>query len=347
MKFTIGNKAAVKAYDFDAAVEAIADGYSRMSDAYEQLVAAEGRCAEAEQVMENCNAALEAIQRFGVTNTTMAVFNGEGNLDQALGLESLDVSALESLSTTTKKLRKEKYVAGLEGKVDELWGKFVQFLKDLWEKIKRFFKELLDSNAKYVRLVTEAVKLGTYNGIDEKSDKKMSLITPTMCTKCLDAAAELLRVVKLGATAAVIPTPDANILKDVGMTVADGKIDSSKLNDTIKKVSGTFAECKWTKQAVKGIADGFVKCAVGADLKAAMQAIDKTAQTAIDVANKAKDDAKAAEAAKAKKAAMVSASSYISAYKKLVDRVGTTLVAIAKMPKTAKPEEPKKDPDAE
>lgn len=135
MKYQVSTGAApaAKKFDFDKAMESLTATYERLGEASENLLAVDASLAEVSQVMEDCGSALKSIQTFGVAKENMSLLNGSNNaLDDALGLEHLDINAIESLSDSTKKALKKSYEAGLEGVISDAWDKFVAFLKKMW-----------------------------------------------------------------------------------------------------------------------------------------------------------------------------------------------------------------------
>ena len=344
MKYSIGStqKPVASKFDFAAATEALTDSYLRLSDAYEQVVAAEGRVAEVEMAMDNCKSAVESIEKFGVTATTMAVFNGSNELDQILGLENLDLEAIESLGAAVKKVRKENYVSGLEGKLSEYWGKFVQFLKDLWAKIKRWFKELFDKNAKAVRIVNEAQKKGVFKYLPK--DKKAKMLSPAQVSAALKAADAILDCVKAAAKAS-FPAPSAEVLKAAGLKLGEGnKIEKSEDYATVFEKK-EISVGDWASQA-DGIAKTFAACAIGSKAKEAVSGVDKAFADAIKAAEDAakadgaSDEAKKApgELAKTRKEDVSRANQYIDIYNTLVSVAANTMVTLANMGNKANPD---------
>lgn len=332
MKYSIGStQKPVKPFDFAAATEALTDTYIRLGDAYEQVVAAEGRIAELEMMMDNCKSAVQSIEKFGVTATTMAVFNGSNELDQALGLESLDLSAVESLGSSVKKIRKQNYISGLEGKLAEYWKKFVEWLKDLWGKIKRWFKELFDKNAKAVRIVNEALSKDAFKYLPQ--DKKAKMLSPAQVTLALDAALNVLSVVQSS-----FGKLDASKLEAAGYKVGEGgKLEKGeKFNEIFEKKE---IEVKaWIAEATK-IAQRFGGVAVGSEAKKFAQAADKVMADAVKAAEDAAkadgatDEQKQAATAKATERKNQAAlfNQYLSVYNSLVSLAGNTLVTLANM----------------
>lgn len=332
MKYSIGSvKQVAKPFDFGAATEALAESYIRLGDAYEQVVAAEGRVAELEMMMDNCKSAVQSIEKFGVTATTMAVFNGSNELDEALGLENLDLEAIESLGASVKKVRKENYVTGLEGKLSEAWGKFVQFLKDLWNKIKRWFKELFDKNAKAVRIVNEALSKDAFKYLPQ--DKKAKLLTPAQATLALDAALNILSVVQSS-----FGKLDAAKLEAAGYKLGEGnKLEKTeKFNEIFEKKEIEVKD--WIAKATE-VAKRFGGVAIGSEAKKFAASADKVMAEAVKAAE---DAAKADGATEEQKTAATTKATerknqallfnqYLSVYNSLVSLVGNTLVTLANM----------------
>ena len=332
MKYSIGStQKPVKPFDFAAATEALTDTYLRLGDAYEQVVAAEGRIAELEMAMDNCKSAVQSIEKFGVTATTMAVFNGSNELDQVLGLENLDLGAIENLGASVKKIRKQNYVSGLEGKMSEMWGKFVQWLKDLWGKIKRWFKELFDKNAKAVRIVKEALAKDAFKYLPQ--DKKGKMLTPAQANIALDAALNILSVVQ----SSFGKLDDAK-LSAAGIKIGEGgKLEKTeKFNEIFEKKEIEVKE--WIAGAT-AVAKRFEGVAVGSEAKKFAQSADKVMADAVKAAeDAAKADGATDEQKEAAKKAATDRKNqatlfnqYLSVYNTLVSMVGNTLVGLANM----------------
>ena len=332
MKFTIGNAAPRKSFNFAAATEALSDSYLRLGDAYEQVVAAEGRIAELEMTMDNCRCAVQAIEKFGVTATTMAVFNGSNELDAALSLEALDIASIESLGASVKKIRKENYVSGLEGKISEYWNKFVAWLKDLWGKIVRWFKELFDKNAKAVRIVTEAKNAGAFKNL-ANSDKKGKILSPDQVGTLLTAADDVMAYV---ASEGEADATKLSGLTNAGIIVGEGgKLTKDK--DFAAKFEKKETEFKTWAGKADSLVEQFSKCATGSAAKKMVADMDKNFKAGIDAAKKAasaegageEEKKKAEELAKTRREKLSKCNAAISIYNTLVSMAGNTLVALA------------------
>jgi len=335
MKYSIGSvkPVAVKPFDFAAATEALTDTYVRLGDAYEQVIAAEGRIVEAEMAMDTCKSALASIEKFGVTATTMAVFNGENELDAALSLEALDLESIESLGATVKKVRKENYISGLEGMVSDGWKKFVAMLQKMWEAIKRWFKELFDRNAKYARIVKEAMDKKVFVKFTTTGkDKKFKLLSKDQMNAALAAIDELMKAANSVNFQSLAPTaPSADVLGKAGLKVDEnGKVVKAdnfgtvfeKKEDTLDKLIGSNAD-------IEMLGKKFVEVTAGGGIKNAAKNVEKMYSTLIKGAQDAKDDAgKQAEVTR-KKQELPKVQSYVTAYNTLVGLVGNCLVTIA------------------
>ena len=133
----------VKPFEFTSAMTSFSQSLEEMHAAYDAVVAAEGRVLEMEECLNDCHNALKSIKAYGVNRTNMSVLNSNGKLDAALGLENLQLEALESLSEASKKLLQTKYVAALEGLQDDnqksLWQKIKDFIAKMWAWIKSWF----------------------------------------------------------------------------------------------------------------------------------------------------------------------------------------------------------------
>ena len=272
----------------------------------------------------------------GVTATTMAVFNGSNELDQVLGLESLDLEAIESLGAAVKKVRKENYVSGLENKVSEYWAKFVQFLKDLWAKIKRWFKELFDKNAKYARLVDEAQKAGVFGKINYgDKDKKLSLISKAQFDAANAAAKALVAACSVGLDGKVNP-PDAKVLAAAGFKLdGDKAVKADDFADKFKKEEKSLGEHFGSGSNVVQAVKDFKELAIGSKVKETVTNFDKAMTAMIKEAEAAEDDEGKQARVKEKKEGLPKLQSYLAAYNTLVGIMGNCLVTIVNKAKKA------------
>ena len=333
MKYTIDSSVQRK-FDFSAATEAITESYIRMGDAYEQVVAVEGRIAEIETAMDNCKCAVQAIEKFGVTATTMSVFNGSNELDDALGLEHLDIAAVESLGQSVKKVRQQQYTAGLEGKVGEYWDKIVKWLKDFWAKVKRWFAELFERNARVIRLVNEAKAAGVFKQL-ANSDKKAKMLSPDQVNKLISAALTLDVIISNDGEAT-----QANLAKLAAVGIKQGEggklvktEDFATLNARKEVAIKDWASTAEVRASELG------KCMVGSDVKKMAADVEKKFAAAIKDAEAAAKatptDAAAADKAQKTRAAVVRANSAAVLYSALVGMAGNALVTLANYGKSA------------
>ena len=330
MKYSITSAAPAKKFDFAAATEALSDSFLKMGDAYEQIVATEGQIAELETALDNCNCAIQAIEKFGVSATTMAVFNGSNELDRVLGLEDLDISAIESLGQSVKKVRQEQYTAGLESKVGEYWQKFIAMLQRMWEAIKRWFKELFDRNAKYARIVKEAMDAKVFVKFSTTGkDKKYRLLSKDQILTAFAAIDELTKAANSVNFQNLAPTePNASVLEKAGFKLDGGKaVKAEKFAETFEKKEGTLAQLFGANFDLNELGKKFVEVTAGGGIKNAAKNVEKMYATLISNAKAAKDDAGKQAECQRKKQELPKVQSYVAAYNTLVSLVGNTLVA--------------------
>ena len=160
--------------NFAAAVEALTESLDRMSSAYDDLKAAEGRVLECESVITNATMAVESIKQFGIAAQNMALLNGKDHdLDRALGMEDLDITSIETLSAATKDMLKSQYLTGLEGKTAEFFKALVERVKAFFAKLVGWLKELFTGTNK----VKELVKALKFDGTGWKTDAKVSALS--------------------------------------------------------------------------------------------------------------------------------------------------------------------------
>ena len=228
---------AKKPFDFVAAQEALSESLERAQIAYSDLVAAEGRVAEVELVLENCAQALKSINKFGLTEQGMEMFNGaDHDLDAALGLENLAIESLATMSSATKDALKAQYVAGLEGKMGDIWNTMVARVKEFLAKLLTWLKEFFTGTAKLMRMVKETSFEGELNG-----DKKITGLS-------YDDAQKLLVKDLNGAV-----TTLERIEKNAKEEATSGEIALPE------KKEGTIKELGWDAGKAKSLADIFSK----------------------------------------------------------------------------------------
>lgn len=218
-----------KPFDFVAAQEALSESLDRAQVAYSDLVAAEGRVAEVELVLENCSQALKSINKFGLTEQGMELFNGANHdLDTALGLESLAIESLSTMSAATKDALKAQYVAGLEGTMSDVWKTMVERVKEFFAKLLTWLKEFFTGTAKLMRMVKETSFEGELDG-----DKKISGLSyddaQKLLVKDLTGAATTLERIEQNAKEAAttgeitLPEKKEGTLKELGWDAGNAK----------------------------------------------------------------------------------------------------------------------------
>ena len=143
----------VKPFEFASAMESFSQSLGELYASYDAVAAAEGRVVEMEECLRDCSDALESIKAHGVNRISMGVLNRDGKLDEALGLESLNLEALESLSDASLKLLQTKYTAGLEDLQSENQKTFIAKVKDFIVKLWTWIKAWFVNDAKSIELV--------------------------------------------------------------------------------------------------------------------------------------------------------------------------------------------------
>ena len=160
-----------KPFNFDAAYEALEQSFRKASDAYEALVTSGSAVEEFEACLRDGAAALESIKKYGVTPQNMSLINEGNQLDKALGLEALDMTAIESLSESTKKLLQDNYTKGLEALGSENLKSFVQAIKDFFKKILEWLKERFFGLSRLTKILENTKIEGELDG-----EKKITAI---------------------------------------------------------------------------------------------------------------------------------------------------------------------------
>lgn len=337
MKYQVSTGAApaAKKFDFDKAMESLTATYERLGEASENLLAVDASLAEVSQVMEDCGSALKSIQTFGVAKENMSLLNGSNNaLDDALGLEHLDINAIESLSDSTKKALKKSYEAGLEGVISDAWDKFVAFLKKMWEAVKRFFIELFNRDVKMKRLIGELIKSKDINKIDEEAT------APAGCAK----AADVIQAIKLLANLEKnFKLDSANWLDDqfdkskVTFGIKDGKrgqytsLTGGKLPDSKAKEGATLKDLGWDTTKVMEAAQGAQSVAGTPNQMKAMKELETKYAGLVAEAEKAKDDKAKQKEVKDMGDKLAAYKDAVQVYENLLGKVDSCVVKILEL----------------
>lgn len=312
-----------KPFNFDAAYEALEQSFRKASDAYEALVTSGSAVEEFEACLRDGAAALESIKKYGVTPQNMSLINEGNQLDKALGLEALDMTAIESLSESTKKLLQDNYTKGLEALGTENIKSFIQSIKDFFLKIVEWLKERFFGTAKLVKILKEEKFDGEFNGETQISALKFA--DAENCLNGIDALAAALDGIKEGADA-----------KEKVEAVLGETYDNSSL----AKVSDTAANLGYTKDNVAGLKDKFVAAATGTIAK--MDANWKQIQANYKkFETEAKgEDPSILDKGKAWFKALRAASKCMGQVNKILQAVGMSVLGAKKAFKAAAPAEP-------
>ena len=132
-------KYAIGSTTFDRpAAESILESVEGMNSALQDLAVCQGKLAEAEQVMESLQLALNTISTFGVGEESLGIFDADGSLQSALNLQAPSLESLESMSEKSLEALDQKWEKALEGKMSEVWAKIKKVFKDLWDQIKKY-----------------------------------------------------------------------------------------------------------------------------------------------------------------------------------------------------------------
>lgn len=232
-----------KPFDFAAAYESLQQSFESAVESYNEMVAAEGRVAEIEDCLRDGQTALASIKKYGVTPANMAIVNADNVLDEALGLEKLDLTAIESLSESTAKVLAGNYVKGLEGLDMENVKAFLARLKEFFLKIINWLKDRFFGTAKLVKILKEEKFEGEFDG-----EVQMTGLEKGDVENCLNALKGLAEHLK-------------KIEGDpVGSVGAVEQILSEKYPE-IKKTTDTVSKLGYTKDNIAGVRDTFVSVA--------------------------------------------------------------------------------------
>lgn len=336
MKYQIASAQKPKSkFNMNKAIEGLTESYQKLNEAYEGLSAAEGFVAEVAQVMEDCGTALASIKQFGIAKENMSLLNGSNHaLDDALGLEHLDIAAIESLSKETKEAIKTSYVKALEGNDESLWDKFINALKNMWEWIKRFFTELFDRNAKYARIVKESS--ASYDKLDANAQFKA--VTADKLSKLCDACAEIIKAVNANAKADIVLTntdvvwPEKAKLEPAGIKITDGKLVVDNTVTAPAEGSQTVKSLGYVGKA-KAIAAKYEKLAISSEVQNTFKQIDAAYSKTIKELKAAKDantdDIKDKQERAKEKLSKIN--NFVTAYAKLTSTIGSTLTKLASL----------------
>lgn len=325
MKFTTTPVKAVKAFNFEAAEEALADSFERLNAAQEALLAVEGQCNKCLEVFEDCNTAIEAFNQFGdkSLNAVLAIFNGKaGTLDNALGLESLAADTIKTMSAAQSKVVKDKYVTALEANVGEAMKAFYEKCKEWLARFIEWIKELFGNNAKLIKLVQEA----KFDKLDEEA--QLTGITAENATKLV-----ALLQAKLSVSFTGDVVSDSNVIDEGKGFVAKHVED---INALLERKTDTVKALGWSATKAESIAKEFAKIASRKEL------VDLS-KTATDVLTKSISEAANGEEDKVNrlrnaKAYSEMARALIVAHSKGVRALGVQLLRMAK--KNVKAEKP-------
>ena len=146
-------KAAPKPFDMVASMESISAAIERASDAYANMVAAEGRVIEIEQVLSDLADAKQSIEKYGVAVENMSLINRDQNFTSSVGLEALSLESIQTLSADTKKMLQSQYVTAIEGQVVDMIKTAIARIKDFFAKMVKYLADAFTANAKLVDVV--------------------------------------------------------------------------------------------------------------------------------------------------------------------------------------------------
>lgn len=311
-----------KPFNFDAAYEALEQSFRKASDAYEALVTSGSAVEEFEACLRDGAAALESIKKYGVTPQNMSLINEGNQLDKALGLEALDMTAIESLSESTKKLLQNNYTKGLEALGTENIKSFIQSIKDFFLKIVEWLKERFFGTAKLVKILKEEKFDGEFNGETQINAIEFSKAEALLSTVESNAA-ELDRL----ANGDDLQASADKINEETTYLVPDKKAD-------------TVAALGYTKDNIGGLKDKFVTAATGTVAK--MDASWKKIQANYKKfeAETKGEDPSIIEKGKMWFKGLRAASKCMGQVNKALQAVGMSILAAKKAFKAAAPAEP-------
>lgn len=214
-----------KPFDFAVAYESLEASFRKASEAYEKLVSAESAVAEFEQCLKDGADALESIKNFGVTPQNMSIINKGNNLDKALGMEALDMTAIESLSESTLKVLQSNYCKGLEALEGENKKSFVEAIKAFFKKILEWLKERFYGLSRLVKILDNTKIEGELDG-----EKKITAMA------CDDIDQALTDAEDIG---------DVSVIADAGGKVA---ADFMSDLDKVEQKQGSFGSAPEKKE---------------------------------------------------------------------------------------------------
>jgi hypothetical protein len=180
LKYAIGSKT----FDRPAA-ESILDSVEGINAALQDIGVCQGQIAEADQVLESLQIALDTISTFGVGEESLGILDSDGSLQAALGLTAPSIESLESMEEKALEALDQKWEKALEAAGDGVWAKIKQFFKDLWDKIveyaKKFWnwlKGLFGKNKEEAPKAEAAAKTTAAAGVEKQADAVVAASTP-------------------------------------------------------------------------------------------------------------------------------------------------------------------------
>lgn len=330
--------------------------------ALENLYAAEAANAEVDVVIANIESAVNSINRFGLKAANMSIFDEGGDLSRAIGLEALELSALESMAVADIEELKNTYTAGLEALAKDAFNAAIDGVVKLWKALVAWFKALLDKNEKY-RQYIEANK-GALDGADI-SGATGTILSYSDAIATADGYTNVANLLK--AVAVTLPksigmiekgeTSDFGIAFDSAVKTAIAKLKDFGITEgkdgivigefPFKEVEGkTLKELGYDAAKAKTLCDKAETALKDQSLKSLAHAIDKAYAAAVKEYKAAGDDEKKQEMAKAKKTVAAQADRIVkfgAAMLRKVAFAGYTCCKAAKAPAKAEGDEAKKD----
>ena len=180
LKYAIGSKT----FDRPAA-ESILDSVEGINAALQDIAVCQGQIAEADQVLESLQIALDTISTFGVGEESLGILDSDGSLQAALNLTAPSIESLESMEEKALEALDQKWEKALEAAGDGVWAKIKQFFKDLWDKIveyaKKFWnwlKGLFGKNKEEAPKADAAAKTTAAAGVEKQADAVVAASTP-------------------------------------------------------------------------------------------------------------------------------------------------------------------------
>ena len=179
-------KYAIGSTTFDRpAAESILESVEGMNNALADIAVCQGNIAEAEQVMESLQLALDTISTFGVGEESLGILDSDGALQAALNLQAPSLESLESMGEKALEALDQKWEKAVEAAGEGVWAKIKKFFSELWAKIKEYaakfwnwLKGLFTKNKEEAPKAAAAGKAAAAAGVEKQADAVVAASTP-------------------------------------------------------------------------------------------------------------------------------------------------------------------------